>query len=85
MNLTLDVTVIFWNLTQFQNLAYPDRPDRVALLTEHWASIQNVVGSMSIVVRHIFGNHSMFYVREFRKKDLVYQYVHCDRLLSIFT
>ena len=32
----------------------PLRQDRVAQLAEHWASIPKVVGSIPIVVRHIF-------------------------------
>ena len=31
-----------------------NRPDRVAQLAEHWASIPKVVGSIPTVVRHIF-------------------------------
>ena len=33
---------------------YSNRPDRVAQLAEHWASIPKVVGSIPTVVRHIF-------------------------------
>ena len=34
---------------------YPqNRPDRIAHLAEHWASISKVVGSIPTVVRHIF-------------------------------
>ena len=36
------------------NIAYSNRPDRVAQLAEHWASIPTVVGSNLIVARHIF-------------------------------
>ena len=31
-----------------------NRPDRIAQLAEHWASIPKVVGSIPTVVRHIF-------------------------------
>ena len=31
-----------------------NRPDRVAQLAEHWASIPKVVGSIPTVARHIF-------------------------------
>ena len=34
-------------------LTYSNRPDRVAQLTEHWASIPKVVGSIPTVARHI--------------------------------
>ena len=36
------------------NITYSNRPDRVAQLAEHWASIPKVVGSNPTVVRHIF-------------------------------
>ena len=39
---------------QFRNIAYSNRPDRVAQLAEHWASIPKVVGSNPTVARHIF-------------------------------
>ena len=39
---------------QFRNIAYSNRPDRVAQLAEQWASIPKVVGSNPSVVRHIF-------------------------------
>ena len=34
-------------------LTYSNRPDRVAQLAEHWASIPKVVGSIPTVARHI--------------------------------
>ena len=40
--------------TRFQDITYSNRPDRVAQLTEHWASIPKVVGSIPTVARHIF-------------------------------
>ena len=33
---------------------YLNRPDRVAQLAEHWASISKVVGSLPTMARHIF-------------------------------
>ena len=39
--------------TQFRNIAYSNRPDRVAQLAERWASIPKVVGSNPTVARHI--------------------------------
>ena len=33
---------------------YSNRPDRVAQLAEHWASIPKVVGSIPTVAGHIF-------------------------------
>ena len=36
-----------------RNITYSNRPDRVAQLAEHWASIPKVVGSIPTVVRHI--------------------------------
>ena len=36
------------------NITYSNRPDRVAQLAEHWASIPKVVGSIPTVARHIF-------------------------------
>ena len=39
---------------QTYNLWNSNRPDRVAQLTEHWASIPKVVGSIPTVARHIF-------------------------------
>ena len=36
------------------NHDFTNRPDRVAQLAEHWASIPKVVGSIPTVVRHIF-------------------------------
>ena len=41
-------TYDLWNIT------YSNRPDRVAQLAEHWASISKVVGSIPTVARHIF-------------------------------
>ena len=35
-------------------VTYSNRPDRVAQLAEHWASIPKVVGSIPTVVRYIF-------------------------------
>ena len=35
-------------------LSVYNRPDRVAQLAEHWASIPKVVGSIPTVARHIF-------------------------------
>ena len=37
-----------------RNIAYSNRPDRVAQLEEHWASIPRVVGSNPAVARHVF-------------------------------
>ena len=37
-----------------RNATYSNRPDRVAQLAEHWASIPKVVGSNPTVARHIF-------------------------------
>ena len=37
-----------------RGLVGSNRPDRVAQLAEHWASIPKVVGSIPTVVRHIF-------------------------------
>ena len=37
-----------------RNITYSNRPDRVAQLAEHGASIPKVVGSIPTVVRHIF-------------------------------
>ena len=34
--------------------SFSNRPDRVAQLAEHWASILKVVGSNPTVARHIF-------------------------------
>ena len=42
------------NVAYFRNIAYSNRPDRVAHLAEHWASIPKVVGSNPTVARHIF-------------------------------
>ena len=51
----LSTTLIkLYIFAQFQNITYSNRPDRVAQLVEHWASIPKVVGSIPIVVRHIF-------------------------------
>ena len=36
------------------NITYSNRPDRVAQLAEHWASIPKVVGSIPTVAGHIF-------------------------------
>ena len=40
--------------TQFRNITYSNRPERVAQLAEHWAGIPKVVGSIPTVARHIF-------------------------------
>ena len=40
--------------TQFRNITYSNKPDRAAQLSEHWASIPKVVGSITAMVRHIF-------------------------------
>ena len=37
-----------------ESQTYSNRPDRVAQLAEHWASIPKVVGSIPTVARHIF-------------------------------
>ncbi len=37
-----------------QNMTYSNRPDHIAQLAEHWASIPQVVGLISTVARHIF-------------------------------
>ena len=34
----------------FRNVTYSNRPDRIAQLAEHWASIPKVVGSLHIAV-----------------------------------
>ena len=38
----------------FRNITYSNRPDRVAQLAEHWASIPEVVDSIPTVAGHIF-------------------------------
>ena len=43
-----------YHVIRFQNIAYSNRPDHVAQLAEHWASILKVVGSIPTVARHIF-------------------------------
>ena len=37
-----------------QNMIYSNRPDHIAQLAEHWASIPQVVSLISTVARHIF-------------------------------
>ena len=50
-----DVTLsVYPHRASLKNLEYSNRPDRVAQLAEHWASIPKVVGSIPTVVRHIF-------------------------------
>ena len=39
---------------QFRNITYLNRPDLVAQLAEHWASIPKIIGFIPAVVRHIF-------------------------------
>ena len=41
-------------MTYCRFLNISNRPDRVAQLAEHWASIPKVVGSIPTVNRHIF-------------------------------
>ena len=38
----------------FRDITYSNRPDRIAQLAEHWASIPKVVGSIPTVAGHIF-------------------------------
>ena len=48
-------TYDLWNTSpMLRNITYSNRPDRVAQLAEHWASIPKVVGSIPTVIRHIF-------------------------------
>ena len=39
--------------SNLRNITCSNRPDRVAQLAEHWASIPKVVGSIPTVARHI--------------------------------
>ena len=48
------VPLISKELDSFPKYHLLNRPDRVAQLEEHWASIPKVVGSIPTVVRHIF-------------------------------
>ena len=41
-------------ISHTRNIAYSNRPDRVAQLAERWVSIPKVVGSIPTVARHIF-------------------------------
>ena len=41
-------------------LLYSNRPDHVAQLAEHWASIPKVVGSIPTVAGHIFQAHPVW-------------------------
>ena len=48
-------TYDLWNTSPMLcQLSYANRPDRVAQLAEHWASIPKVVGSIPTVAGHIF-------------------------------
>ena len=51
-NRTYDLWNIFLSL--FRNITYSNRPDRVAQLAEHWASVPKVVVSIPTVARYIF-------------------------------
>ena len=48
------VNMMLRNQILFRNITYLNRPDRVAQLAEHWASIPKVVGSIPTVDRHVF-------------------------------
>ena len=47
--------------TRFCSEISHTRPDRVAQLAEHWASIPKVIGSIPTVDRHIFQACSVWY------------------------
>ena len=42
------------SVPKYHILEVLNRPDRVAQLAEHWASIPKVVGSIPTMARHIF-------------------------------
>ena len=48
------VNMMLRNQIPLRNITYLNRPDRVAQLAEHWASIPKVVGSIPTVDRHVF-------------------------------
>ena len=53
ITITLRISLISKKLDSILKITYSNRPDRVAQLAEHWASIPKVVGSIPTVVRHI--------------------------------
>ena len=52
--ITVEIALILKELDSVRNIEYSNRPDHVAQLTEHWACISKVVGSIFTVARRIF-------------------------------
>ena len=58
------------------DFTYSNRPDRVAQLAEHWASIPKVVGSIPTVVRHIFQACPVWIYTQSNITNIIFTWVH---------
>ena len=58
------------------NITYSNRPDRVAQLAEHWASIPKVVGSIPTVARHIFQACPVWIYTQSNITSIIFTWVH---------
>ena len=55
---------------------YSNRPDRVAQLVEHWASIPKVVGSIPTVAGHIFQARPVWIYTQSNITNIIFTWVH---------
>ena len=66
-------TYDLWNTSPLLcQLSYANRPDRVALLAEHWASIPKVVGSIPTVAGHIFQARPMWIYTQSNNTNIIF-------------
>ena len=61
---------------------YSNRPDRVAQLAEHWASIPKVVGSNPTVARHIFQACPVWIYTQ--SSNYIHHVLFCSSLVESF-
>ena len=66
----------FCSHSQFRNITYSNRPDSVAQLAEHWASIPKVVGSILTVARHIFQACPVWIYTQSNITNIIFTWVH---------
>ena len=59
---------------------YADRPERVAQLAEHWASIEKVVGSILNVAGHIFQAHPVWIYTQSNITNIIENMVKVEAL-----
>ena len=64
-------------------ITYSNRPDQVAELAEHWASIPRVVGLISTVVRHIFAASPVWIETQSNTTNIIFTKIQWNTTMQL--